>query len=285
MLIETYEKKYQVLYFVKSTEEIDYFLCKEVVTQDIFMIVKLKNKLQYQEVMSFLYEQKHSETFSDFDDIFISDAYVHIVFRTFEAPSLKIMLESEANLDIKERLEIARRIQEKMVLLEMPYYFQTEVLEVDHIKISPSMAIAFDYSIDHIEKYKEYTFDDVQIALNRLLKTLFEEECRQKTYKPLIIFIKHLQKKPFKNYFELYSAYSEVLFEIGHMSEAELTHSLHWAYVLWEKMKRFFKPLRHFIAVLLWLTVFVYMIYMVRNAMQPAEELMKFKSIGTLNLY
>jgi len=283
MIIQTYDKEYKVLHYLESTSIRDSFICLEQQSQQEFLIVRLKEKEQYGVIMEYLYDQINHDEFTDFIALFVADAYLHLVFKAFQGESIKHILDSET-ITFKERIEMTKGVLEKMVLLDMPSYFQTLTLKPELITVSKSLDIDFVYLPDDIISYKSYTFDHVQDRLFELLTLIFRDEWAMKKVKPLLEFIQDVSKKNYKSYFDIYTSFCAVCDLIENEPEELLMASMHWTFRVWNKIKKTFKPIRRVVALTLWIVALLYMIMVINNTMQPSDEQIIYKYIGTVEI-
>jgi hypothetical protein len=233
--------------------------------------------------MEFVYKQLSNDDFSDFVTMFVAQGQLHLVFKAFEGISLKNKLNQETVV-LKERLQLAKNIHEKIVLMNMPLFFLYRVLDLDHIMVNQSLNIDFSYEAVDITNYREYSFLMIQQQMMKMMTELFSDEWSKKRFQPLMNYMKSLEKSEFINPIELYSRFSKVCDLIESGSEEASGEPMNWAFRLWYRIRRLFKPIRRILAILLWVVALLYMIIVINDSMQPSEDQRMYKYIGTVDI-
>lgn len=282
MIIETYDKTYNVIQHRETGLDKNIYLCKNKEDNQLYTIIQLKDKKITASVLEFLCDQKRNAKFSDYVEYFVYKEDLHVVFRSTKGMTLEKHLQQICTLE--ERMEIGKKLLEKLVIFQLPSYFLCQCLEPQHIFVTDSLEVMFDYTLDRLGEYDSFTFKQAEAYLYRVLKSLFRKELKNKVIVPMESFLNELQNYDEFDCLDIYKSYCVACDEIRKIPEEELFVSGNWTFRFWEKVKRFCKVIRGSILLLLFLGVFIYMVYSIWNSFQIKGYQKNYHAIGTVEI-
>lgn len=282
MLIQTYENGYKVISHVLTNLTGEIYICRDVSGDGEYTILRVTDKRFLPEFMIYLTTRVHQNIFTDFVEYFSYEDDFYVVLKHAEGTSLAEKLKIE-NCSLKERLKIGEKLCERMVLLDMPTYFQLNCLKLERIIVKPGLDVVFNYVPEDIRNFAHADDDAVIEAFCVVFEKLFPVELLKQLAPPINEFYRSLKKEQHFDSIELYKQYRQMSREVESIPEDEIQKPKSWLFVLWEKIKRSFKVLRKFLAVVLILVALCYLVYTIYRFFNPVcEEKRYFENIGTV---
>lgn len=282
MTIETYDKEYTVVRHFYAGLHMDHYVCQCGRDPQLYNIIRVKNQKLAAQIIEFLSAQKSSRKFSDFVDAFVSQGDLHAVFTYTQGLGLQRKLEEPCTLP--ERMEIGKRLLERMVLLEQPYYFQCQCLHPENIIVTPSLDVRFWYTFKDIEKYDTYVEQQAAAYLYRVVKLLFETELGKNVLDPMAAFLKQVQEERHLDYMVQYRRYCEACEEIKKIPPEEMELPQNFLYHFWNFIKSVRGLIKRTMLAIIFICVFIYMVYCMFRSFQVKGYVWHFDSIGTMQL-
>lgn len=282
MTIETYDKVYTVVRHFYAGLHMDHYVCKCREDQRLYNIIRVKNQKATAKIIEFISAQKSNKKFSDFVDEFVYQGDLHAVFTYTEGTNLQRKLEEPCTLE--ERMEIGKRLLERMVLLEQPYYFQCQCLCPENIIVTGSLDVQFWYTFKDIEKYDAYVGQQAAAYLYRAVKLLFAPELQKHVLDPMAAFLKQMQEEKHLDYMVQYQKYCTVCEEIKKIPQEEMELPKNFLYHVWNFVKSIRGLIKRTMLAIIFICVFIYMIYCIYRSFQVKGYVWHFESIGTMQL-
>lgn len=281
MKIQTLKHEYYILQKVWKTKNIEFFYCKDESQPEgkqYFNILRVKEReLTLKLIVIFTEQMKHT-AFEDFFECFSKDGELYLVFFHKDAQKLSEKLEKEECV-LKERLEIGKKLLEKILLLDMPEFILYEVLREDSLLITSALDICFYYELKEIEFYETVTKKAVDARLAATFQKLFEFELIQESCEEIPDFLERVLDGKYGTFMQLYQEYvkmAERLLEKGKL----LRPNTIW-FRIWEKIKKFWKKLKPILFTSLIVLFFGFLFYSLMHPKQSAENRFDFKQIGS----
>lgn len=284
MLIQTFEHGYKVVSHVSTNDAGRIYICKDVSGDKEYTILRLEDKTIVSELMIYLTTRIRRDIFTDYIEHFVFEDDFCIVLKYYRGVSLGEKLKSE-HCSLSERLKLGTKILEKMVLFDMPSYFQKNCLTEERIMVQPSLDIAFNYLPSDIGNFA--TADDRAVlkSVIAILKKLFADELSKESAPPISQFLAVLHNEKLFDNVELYKQYTQMCQEVEGLPKDEVEKPKSKLFLLWERVKKQFKRLKKiFIAVLLVLT-FAYLLWTIDKAINPTvNKARHFDFIGSVRI-
>ena len=282
MIIETYDKTYTVVRHNASGLKKEIYVCRNKEDKQLYTVICIKDKKVTNRIIEFICKQKNNKKFSDLIDNFVYKEDLHVVFTYAEGMSLEKYLKQKCTLE--ERLEIGKKLLEKLVLYEIPFYFQCQCLKIENIFLTDAMDIKFQYTLEDIEEYASYKGQTARAYLYQILKILFNKELKDKVIEPMQEFLKMLQREEEMEYLKIYQAYCEVCEKIKKIPKEEIQTPKGRIFYFWQKIKSMRGIIKGSLMALIFICVFGYMIYSIFMSFKIKGYERHFKEIGTVQI-
>lgn len=284
MLIQTFERGYQIISHVLSNDTGEIVICRDVATDQEYTVLRLKNKDIVSGLMVYLNTNVNPETFVDFVEHFVFEGDLCIVFKYNRGLSLSEKLKREY-CSLSERMTIGRRILDRIVLLDMPLYFLKNCLAGERIIVKPSLDILFNYVPGDIRDFAAADDRAALKAFTAIFRMLFGDELARESAPPFNEFYAALQEEQQFDSIELYKQYTQMCREVEIIPEEEIVKPKSKWFLLWERVKGFARALRRFLALALLVLAVVYLAYTIGDFINPKVTPVKqFDFIGTLKI-
>lgn len=280
MVIETYDKAYTVVQHGMSDMQKEIYVCRNEEDKQLYTVIRIKDKKITNRIIEFICEQKNNRKFSDLVDNFVYKEELHVVFTYAEGTCLEKRLKQ--NCTLEERMEIGKKLLEKLVLYQLPFYFQCQCLKMENIYQTDALDIRFRYTLEDIEEYDTYTVQTASAYLYQILKNLFDKELKKNVLDPMKEFLKMVQRGEEEDTLKMYRMYCDVCEKIKEIPPEDMLTSRNKLFFFWQKVKSLHGIIRGSIMVLVFLFVFGYMVYHIYQSFQVKGYEKHFESIGTV---
>lgn len=279
MVIRTFEHEYPVIGVKESGEQYDTYICRDVSNGGMCRIMSIKDRSMFPEIVSWLTDTINRQAFTDYREHFIFDGQLCIVMKFTQGVTLSARLATES-VPFRERLEIGRRLLEKVVLQDIPDHFLAKCFEPEHIVLDKDLTVSFNYPIEEIinERSSECKRD-----IETVFRLLFEKELARKVPDLLMAFFKRLPVLTEMSMIDLYSEYYLMMGKLEKYDESSEQPKTFW-YKLWNKIKKLLSILKKLLIILLIVLSIVYLIYTIIDPNKNKNSNGHFKSIGTVEI-
>lgn len=283
-VIETYKHKYPV-YCVKETNtEYESYICRNEADGGLCSVLAVKNKTLFAGIIDDLTSIPDS-AFTDFRENFISGGKLCVVMSFCQGITLKTKLNTEA-MPLAERLEIGRRILERIVLRRIPDYFIAKGCSTKNIIVDRDLTLHFNYSIEDIDKLAEYTHSAALTCVESVLRELFSRELERMIPSELADFFADFDEEikggKDDDMIGVYGSYCRMMSAVSEDGSSEEPKTF-W-FTAWEKIKKAAARLKKILLVLVLLAVLGYLIYTILSIGKNEEKTVNFEKIGTVEI-
>lgn len=283
MLIQTYERGYQVISHVLSNDLGEVYICRDISADREYTVLRIKDKDIVAELMVYI-NQNIKETFIDFVERFVFEGDLCLVFRYHRGLSLSAKLKYEYS-SISERMTIGKKILDEIVLLDMPLYFLKNCLSGERIIVRPSLDVSFNYVPADIRHFAAADDRAVLAGFTAIFDLLFADELSKQSAPLINQFYADLHKEQHFNSIELYKQYTQMCREVELIPEEELNQPKSKWFLLWEKIKKSFGKFKKILGIALLVLSIVYLAYTIGDALNPTiTPVQHFEFIGTLEM-
>lgn len=284
MIIKAYNKEYDIVQRLSETETQEVFICEKHPNADNkqYLVIHMKNQQLAHHVIPLFIELMEKKSFSDYDGCFSSKGDFYLAFLYEPAPLLADKLLTE-RCSLRERLEIAKRLLEKIVLLEPPPWLLGDLLSHFYIMVSQSDSISFFYVLKNYEQYESFAMEKIPGLLIPIFLKLFPEELKLASCPALTEFYQSLSETGiYNNYFSIFRAYKEIYDELISQQKMENIKPNHWSFHWWDKIKQLKRLVKPVAACLVLAAIIFFMVWMVLNRKKPEGP--EFSYIGTVEI-
>ncbi len=283
MIIQTVKKTYLVIGYLEQDGQKEICLCENTVDRSRCLIIRIKDQQLILAAVEFLYEQVANEAFSDFQDCFVSEESLLLVFSCYEGQDLEQKIQSEYS-SLEERLEIIKKILERIILMGMPLYFASHCMELKNVFVSRSLHVSFRYEITDMGQSRLYSMIEVQSRLRKLMEFVFQDELKKEVIKPVADFQDALESRLYDGYLELYRGFLHTREQVLALSKQDMEIPKTWLFRMWERIRKLLKPLKKIIVIGILAAGLLYMLWTIDYASKPASSARIVDQIGTLKL-
>ncbi len=283
MNIKTIDRDFYVLHIMEKSDDYEYMLCIDNLEEknNKYDILKVKNYSLICKVMPLLNEQLKNRKFTDFKECFSQDNVFYAVFKHNDNIKLAEKLEN-TSLSIIERNEIMKNLAEKIVMTNIPYPVQTDILLSDGITISESLSVGFKYNLKNISDYQKMDFKSFQKALSKITEKLFEKEIKNNVSDKLNEYLNNLKNGNYNERIEIYSEYVEIYEELKNNANNENPKKKSRLQKFIERIKAILRLIKPFAVALLIISALLYLLYTLFGYEEDTGKYNTYKSIGTL---
>ena len=149
MTIRTSEKIYPVVGIKEQNENYDIYICRDAATRELCSILRLKDSTLFPVLVNWLTDISEHASFTDYRGYFMDSEMLCIVLRYSQGITLAAKLTTES-VPLRERLEIGRKILEKIILQDIPDSFLSKCLDPEQIIIGNDLSVSFNYPVSDI---------------------------------------------------------------------------------------------------------------------------------------
>ncbi|HHV12873.1 MAG TPA: hypothetical protein GXX75_21595 [Clostridiales bacterium] len=287
MVINTLKHNYYVIHKLEENQELEALLCKEVTPQEgkdpdqRYRVIRLKNLPLTYQVLPFFMELLNSREFTDYYDCFSKDGCLHLVFLQQDYPLLVDKLERE-RCDLRERLEIGKKLLSRILMQNMPDFILYDALAKESLCVSPSLEVAFRYSLASLADYRTIGISQVRQRLVPVFLALFDYELQKEASVDIEEFIEGLRIRDYRSYVDIYREYDGLY---GRLVSGGLIAKIKprtFLFRLWDRIKSLFKYMKAVVAALLLIAIAAYLIYTIYNQPVDTATVFNYNQIGTV---
>lgn len=290
MIIRTYKSDYIVIKHVQSSSVKDVYICRK--NRDSsgkeYTIICIKNMDVSQRLLLFFSKRVDQNKFTDFIETFTFEGKLNFVFEHSSGMLLEDKLAGQ-RCSFAERLEIAYKLMERMIYLDMPFSFQADALLMPHIVVTDALDVRFRYEMEFLSRLEDYTVQEVGIDIGQIFCEIFEPELEKMSCPEIIEFLEWLSTGEYETYLDIFykfHSYYQVLLE---KPEEQLAEPQTKVFKLWERIKRLFGKLKVVLMIAFLAGALSYLTISVIELLMPDPEMDikatdHYDSIGTLKI-
>lgn len=279
MVIYTYGHEYPVTSVQKSTETYDCYICNDNVNGGFCRILSLKDRSVFPELVGWLTKNVDPAVFTDYIEHFMFEDTLCIVMKYTQGITLADKSDTEA-APLRERLELCRRILERMVLLDIPDYFLEKCFDTHNIIVSSDLTVSFNYPIEDITGSKDCA---PMKTAEKFLRQMFAREIERKVPDELIKFFGEFSELAGSNVIELYSRYYLMMTTFIEREAGDEEPKSIW-YRIWDKVMKIWKKLKKVLIFVLLAAAVFYLVFTIQTSGSSKKKQANFDSIGTLTI-
>lgn len=247
-------------------------------TEDCFYKVLVQEKSSIDgQTIAFLSEQTKNKPFTDFVDYLNDFDNLYVFMQYHEHQTLKDRLALEV-CTLAERVEIAKRLLEKIIVLNIPPYFSRGALDVEHIQVSRAGEIFFDYNMQDLQKAHRAKEGQSLRNLAALFEILFQKELDREIMPELETLIYAMKYGQITQVTDVFAQFYPIYRKENPTSES---HGLREKIVA-----KFQKLLKHLtlLTKILVIALAVYYLYATLQAYFTYDYNLNFTQIGIFNI-
>ena len=273
MMIRTYDSDYVVIRHIQSSSSKDMYICRRNDEQNgrEYTVICMKDIAVCQQLLKFFSEKVDTKKFTDFVEYFTFEGKLHIVFFYSRLMTLDEKLRIQV-CPFAERLEIAQKILERIIYLNMPYAFVADALVPDHITVSDTLDVRFNYGMSDSGRMDGYTLTEASQGIADVLRLLFEEELDKMSCPEIDELLQWLESDEYQTYLDIFYKFNEYYTLLKDKTEEEVAVPNTRLFKLWEKVKIVFRWLRKLLMAALLVAVVIYLAYSIADFINPQSN-------------
>ena len=289
MIIRNYDSGYIVVKHVLSSSLKEIYICRNASEKNgrEYTIIRVKDLAMCQRLISFFTGEVDEDKFSDFVECFTFEGRLNFVFVHSGGPKLMDKLTSE-NCSFQERLEMAHKLLERIVYLDIPYAFLADALMLDHIHVENGLEIRFDYDFSYLDRLADYTIKEVGLNIDDVLRRIFSEELSKMTCPEIGEYLQWLENGEYESYLDIFYRFNRCYAVLKQKKSAELAVPKTRPFRAWEKIKVLLRQLKRLLMAALLVAAVVYLIYSIIDYATPddtqSQSVERFDYIGTVQI-
>ncbi len=275
MIIEN--QKYLVIKELSSRDDTKRFLLKKEGENKFYNVTRQKHDTVTGDEVKFLLEQTKNSSFVDFFDYVTKPDYLYVFMRYEEHDTVEDKLDNE-NCRLVERLEIMKKIIEKIIILNMPIYFLNSIMCKERIFVSRELDITFDYDLYDLAQFDKVTRADVSKKLAELFRFVFKREIEMKAIDEIDALIRvleddrvELDEDLMRIFYPIYTGYQESTVVVPKTAK----------FKSWEKIKSLGKYVELVGKITVLVVALAYLGLSIKNLTAESEVNTNFTTIGT----
>lgn len=284
MIIHTARNSYLMIGYMERGAKSEMCLCENVLSHRRCLMVRLTDQDLIRGSVGFLYGQSENRAFTDFVECTVSEEKLLAIFDYPQGQCLKERLSGEY-MGLAERLDIVKNAIERLILQNIPAYFAARCLRPDGVWAKRSGEVSFLYDVTGVERGADFGMREVSAAFGGLLERVFGEELKMETVMELKNFLTELHEDSFSDYMEMYRRFCEVRQVLLELPQEAFATPKTWIFRLWDRVKKYFKPLKKLAALILFIAALAYMVWTIQTAAEPAVSMKVLEQIGTLDIH
>lgn len=284
MIIQNFNRSYQVMCHLGSTDKTEEFLCSEIRSGEnaAYILICITDIALAKHMTLFLEEKVKGTTFTDYLECFQEDGAFYMVFSYSLWETLTERLQREF-CSRKERAEIAKGLLEKLLLLNPHPYFAWNLLNPKQITVSRSLEVGFQYHLEQLGKFESYTIKEVGKRLSQVLRLLFAEEEKNHLYPFLEAYLKQLEQGELSSYLELYKSFITVYEELLTKETKNIVPETFW-FRLWRRIKKILVFLKKILAIAIIAVTILYVVKELGDDSASRVMSQNIRQIGDLTI-
>lgn len=284
MIISSLEHSYTVIYHSGEEADFERFICKRENTDAVYTLLRIHRKEDIRYLLERnLLRQEINGSFVDYKEGFLWKDTLILVFLRREGCPLHQYLAEEA-IVLSRRLELGKRILERLLLLNMPEYLLAAILNPDCILVTGEEEIVIRYEPEQLFILAEGGSNQLLERFYRIFFLLFQKEEQERVCPEIDVFLEQIRREPFRDVFLIYQIYDHMLEQLqGHGNIDQLRPDTCISR-LRQLAAGVVKTGRRLTGPVLLVIGMAVLIYLICHPQQEETELYRFERIGTLEI-
>lgn len=285
MIIHILDRDFLVLYTVKGEgQELQQHICRDVneSSDRTYRALRIPAEHTGGALIRYLMEQVHNRDFREFADYSTDGEGVTVFMDCGCGTPLSERLSRET-LRLGERLALAEKLTEHLVLGNFPAYFIHAAMEPGRVKVTDAMDFGFDFELADLLSWQETDFAMACRDMGKVFSALFEPELARRAFPDMESFLYGLDHGEFENTLQVYERLEAICRQWKDRDETAL-ESRSFAFRLWERLKGLGRFLMTFAKLAVILLAAGYLAYSVYGLIQPEPAGQGYERIGNLEI-
>lgn len=287
MVIQTPDRSYQVISRKNEGETFEILLGRNPQTEDIvYTLLRFFKPEEIRQILERnLLQKELTNNFVDYKESFLWQDSLIMVFIHRQGISLKQWLAKET-IPLSQRLEMGKRLLERLLLLNMPEYLLCGILNPECILVTDAMEIVIQYEPTEsiLIGLEQNPAGILSKCFYDVFSLLFQKEEKEQSSKELHDFLERLQQEPYQDVFYIYQIYDRLQDELlGRGNVNQLVPNT-WLNRWKERGLRLLSLGEKILPLLAVVITMVVLIYLITRSQQEEAEPFIIDQIGTLQI-
>lgn len=286
MIIQSPEHTYTVLYCHGAEDGMERFICREEKGKTEIHYTLLQ--IDSEERIRWLLEQnllwkEQNRSFVDYKECFIWKNTLILVFLRREGVPLSLWL-SEQDSSLSLRLELGKRILERLLLLNMPEFLLAGILNPNCILVTREEEIVICYEPEQLARNNAEAQKMLPEHFFQVFSLLFRKEEQSRVCVEIHDFLEQLLQEPYRDVFQIYQFYDGMLNRLQGQEEY-FTGVKRWLFRM-QRLGTGLIELGQRLAVpVIAVAGMVLLIYLICHSNPEEIPEYRFEQIGTLDIH
>ncbi len=287
MIIQTPDRSYQVISRKQQEGVFEVLVCRDLQTEGIEnTLIRFFRPEDIRRILERnLLHKEITGNFVDYKESFLWKDSLIMVFVRREGSQLSQWLKKE-EIPLSQRLEIGKRLLERLLLLNMPEYLLCGILNPTCILITKALEVTIQYEPDKtfIAGLEQAPEEQLGGCFYQLFALLFQKEEQQQSSRELHDFLEQLRKEPYQDVFHIYQIYDRLMEEL--MGRGNVNHlpANTWIARWKQRAVRLLALGKRLLVPLAVIAVMIALIYVITHPKQEEAETFMIDQIGTLQI-
>ena len=289
MIIQTHNSCYEVIRPESSDHTKDVYLCRRLQEDRdrSYTVICMKDIGVSQSLIEYFTNEVDTEKTTDFIEYFTYEGKLTFVFLYSRYITVEKKLLKDS-CSFEERLVIGKNIMERMLYLHMPLALQADALDKNHITVSESLDIRFNYELSITDRLHDYTVQDIGRLLADIYQIIYSNEIRNNSCQELNGYLQWLKDGEYESYLDMFYRFHALYQLLKEKKPEELEQPHTRLFIIWERLKKLICKLKKLLIALLMLGAVLYLVYSVTELVKPKSwnpaGANAYRYIGTLEI-
>lgn len=289
MIIRNYDSGYVVVRHLHSSSLKEIYICRKAQEKSgrEYTIIRIKDIAMCQRLIGFFTREIDEEKFSDFVECFTFEGKLNFVFAYSRGVRLMEKLTSDI-CPFAERLELAHKLMERIIYLDMPLSFLADALELDHITVNKGLEIRFNYELSYLNRLEDYSIQEAGLKLDDVMRRIFSEELNKMSCPEIGEFLEWLENGDYKTCLDIFYRFNRVYAVLKTKQPSELAVPKTRPFRAWDKLRRGLGWLKRLLMAALLIGALIYLVFSIADYITPdgagGEAVERFDYIGTVEI-
>lgn len=286
MVICSLEHAYSVLYRYREGDELERFICRDEKNPSDMVYTLLR--IFFQAEIRWLLEQnllwrEISGNFVDYKESFLWKGTLVIVFVRREGMPLAQWLFKQS-VPLSRRLELGKKLLERLLLLNMPEYLLASILNTDCILVTEADEIVIRYEPKTIRWEEEEFSSILSDSFYKVFAQLFLKEEEEESSIEIHSYLERIRQEPYQDSFRIFQDYDCLLEDLRGYKDIDQLRPNHWRYRMQRLGIHLVQLGKKLVVPIMVAMGMAGIIYLVCHPAQEKAEKREIEQIGTLQI-
>lgn len=204
MKICALNEEFEIIYVKQPEDTYGILQCETVESKEPYTILHFTEGLYLRTLLPIFFSLNDNMAYEDYKGCFVEDLDLYIAFHQRGGIPVTELIQENA-LSLEERIQIGKRVLEKLLLWNLPEFVVCRLLDIEHIRLLNG-EVVFDY-----EWQLPWEMEADQILADKraaeLMKQLFEQEIEYSISPGLVELTAYLEQGRAEDIFAIYEEY------------------------------------------------------------------------------